>query len=483
MLFNSYIFVLAFLPIILCGFYLLAPYDKKWRIYWLTAGSFLFYGWWNPAYLILLIISILTNFTLGQFIIKTGKKLYMIIGIIFNLCLIGYYKYAAFILTFIGLENGAGGFAFENILLPLGISFFTFQQIAYLVDCYQKKVVHHNLREYSLFVSFFPQLIAGPIVHQKEILPQLTKPKLSIYSGLFAMGLTLFILGLSKKTILADPLGNIATPLFDQSLTSPLGFADSWLAAFSYTLQLYFDFSAYSDMAIGLGLMFGIKLPLNFYSPYKSLNIIDFWRRWHITLSRFLRDYLYIPLGGNRHGKTRRYINLFITMLLGGLWHGAGWTFVLWGGLHGAYLVINHVWNATGKSMPKILAWLITFMAVVIAWVLFRAENFDSAVHVYQGMITPSIPHIDLTQCLQWAMVISGLIVALAFPNLYEWLKMRTYDLNKEKWESQKFWTLRVPAFGRWKPTALQGLGLGIALWVCLLAIQFVQSEFLYFNF
>ena len=486
MLFNSYMFVLAFLPMVLCVFYALLPYNKKWRIYWLIAASFVFYGWWNPPYVLLLFASIIVNFFLGQYIIKTRNKAVLIAGIAFNLGLIGYYKYALFFASlFLDYSNSQVTFeAIASPFLPLGISFFTFQQIAYLIDCRRQRVVTHNFSEYSLFVSFFPQLIAGPIVHQKNILPQLTKTHFELHSGKIALGLTLFIIGLSKKSLLADPLGNIATPLFNASQNNILGFADSWLAAFAYTLQLYFDFSGYSDMAIGLGLLFGITLPLNFYSPYKSLNIIDFWRRWHITLSRFLRDYLYIPLGGNQKGRTRRYINLMITMLLGGLWHGAGWTFIIWGGLHGLYLIINHAWKYTGIKMPKLLAWAITFMSVTLAWVIFRAESFESASNIYQGMILFNISgEMSLLNMLEWVTVGGSLIIAVIFPNAYEWLKKRRYNLSTDAWLPERFWTNALPVIGKWEPRYFLAICAGAALWLSLLTLQFVQSEFIYFNF
>ena len=283
------------------------------------------------------------------------------------------------------------------IILPLAISFFTFQQIAYLVDTFQGKTKEYNFIHYCLFVTFFPQLIAGPIVHHKEMLPQFANKKVfSFNSDTFSAGITIFFIGLFKKVMLADSASEFATPVFNAASNGMvLTIFESWGGALAYTFQLYFDFSAYSDMAVGIGLLFGIYLPINFFSPYKSTNIIEFWRRWHITLSRFLRDYLYIPLGGNRKGNTRRYVNLVATMLLGGFWHGAGWTFLLWGALHGLYLSINHFWIYLSKhllffnrdcNLWKITAGTITFLAVVIAWVLFRSENMDTAIQMYKAM-------------------------------------------------------------------------------------------------
>lgn len=468
MLFNSYIFVLVFLPLVLTGFYLLAGRAARWRIDWLILASLIFYGWWSPPYVLLLIFSTVVNFIVGKLIARGPSRFWLIAGLIFNLGLIAYFKYFYFLLSqFLAPADIAQHIPWASPLLPLGISFYTFQKIAYLVDTYQRKVVPHSFHEFTLFVSFFPQLVAGPIVHQKEILPQLQRFQKPANMRWIAMGVVCFIFGLAKKTVLADPLGNIAAPIFLQSLHMRPDFAQAWLGALAYTLQLYFDFSAYSDMAIGLGLMFGIRLPLNFFSPYKATSMIDFWRRWHITLSRFLRDYLYIPLGGNRKGPARRYINIMLTMLIGGLWHGAGWTFVLWGGLHGLYLCINHAWEKAGLKLPRMLAWLLTFLAVVFAWVLFRAENMTAALAIWRAMLSPAAVSVDAGGA---AMVALGLLIALGLPNIQQWLKGQ--------------WRLKyLPLVGRWQPTPVHGLALGGVLWLCLLMVQFVQAEFLYFNF
>ncbi|NES81878.1 MAG: MBOAT family protein, partial [Moorea sp. SIO2B7] len=287
----------------------------------------------------------------------------------------------------------------NQIILPLAISFFTFQQIAYLVDAYRGETKEYNFLSYCLFVSFFPQLIAGPIVHHKEVMSQFADKSIYRFDPEdMAVGVTIFSMGLFKKVLIADSIAAYATPVFDAAAGGvSIMFLDAWVGALAYTLQLYFDFSGYSDMAIGVARMFGIKLPINFNSPYKAVNISDFWRRWHITLSNFLRDYLYIPLGGNRKGEFRRNFNLVITMLLGGLWHGAGWNFVFWGGLHGVYLIINHQWRSFRKSIGHDLKkshwWsrgfgcIVTFLAVVVAWVFFRAENMKAAFAVLKGMI------------------------------------------------------------------------------------------------
>ena len=303
---------------------------------WLVIASLFFYAWWNPVYLGLILVSILFNYTLGAILYKKRRKMLLVLGIAINLALLLYFKYAMFFVSTFNALTG-GDFYIKQIVLPLAISFFTFQQIAYLVDVYRGRTYEYNFLHYCLFVSFFPQLISGPIVHHGEMLPQFEKKRVYRlnYEDL-SVGLSVFFIGLFKKVVLADGMAEYATPIFNAvSQGIPLSFFESWLGLLAYGLQIYFDFSSYCDMAIGLGRMFGIYLPINFYSPYKAVNVIDFWRKWHITLSRFLRDYLYIPLGGNRKGRVRRYTNLMITMLLGGLWHGANWTFVIWGFLFG----------------------------------------------------------------------------------------------------------------------------------------------------
>ena len=326
--------------------------SSRQALLWLSLASLFFYGYWNPKYLLLLAGSVLANYLIGLKIRslsgqRSQAKLLATLGIVLNLGLIGYYKYAGFFVEEIAAIVNQD-WSVDSIILPLAISFFTFQQIAYLVDCFQNKVKSHSFLEYLIFVTFFPQLIAGPIVHQADMLSQFRSANSHRRNiDFLATGITIFALGLFKKVIIADNLSAFATPLFSEAMDGTiLSFAEAWTAALSWTFQLYFDFSGYSDMAIGLALMFGIVLPVNFASPYKATSIIEFWRCWHITLSNFLRDYLYIPLGGNRNGQLARYRNLGLTMLLGGLWHGAGWTYVIWGGLHGLYLTINHLWRA-----------------------------------------------------------------------------------------------------------------------------------------
>ena len=399
MLFNTYIFIFFFLPLALVGFHCLGRQGHhRAAIMWLVGMSLFFYSWWNPAYLALLIFSIIFNYSAGKLLArafesKQKSKPMLVFGVMCNLVLLGYYKYADFFIENINDLIGSG-LILHEVILPLAISFFTFQQIAYLVDAYKGESKEHNFLDYCLFVTFFPQLIAGPIVHHKEMLPQFSKMAIfRIRSDDFAVGLTIFILGIFKKVILADGISVFASPVFDAAESGvTLTFFEAWGGSIAYTLQLYFDFSGYSDMAIGLARMFGIYLPINFNSPYKATSIIEFWRRWHMTLSRFLRDYLYIALGGNRNGTINRYINLMITMILGGFWHGAGWTFIVWGTLHGLYLVINHLWrtivpNPGNNFIYTILSWTLTFLAVVVSWVFFRADSIFAARSIIESMV------------------------------------------------------------------------------------------------
>lgn len=393
MLFNSYTYILAFLPIVLVGYWSLQRHQAAWAKVWLILASLTFYAWWDVRYLPLLLLSMLVNYGIGQRIDQQNKPL-LVSGIVFNLGLLGYFKYVDFFIN--NIDQLLGAHIPElNIVLPLAISFFTFQQISYLVDRYQGKVAHTHPTDYVLFVTFFPQLIAGPIVHHKEMMPQFadTERQTIDYTNI-AKGIFIFAWGLSKKVVVADAFAEYANRGFD--VATQLNLAEAWVTSLSYTLQIYFDFSGYTDMAIGAALMFNINLPINFNSPYKATDLQDFWRRWHMTLSRFLRDYLYIPLGGNRKGKLLTYRNLFLTFLLGGLWHGAAWTFVIWGALHGIGLIIHRLWNKAGFSMPKLAGWLITFNFVNFAFVFFKADSFATAIKVLKGMAGLSgiaLPH------------------------------------------------------------------------------------------
>ena len=403
MLFNSYTFILFFLPCVLGGFALAARYGgRRLAVPWLIVASLFYYGWWNPRFLLVLVLSMLVNAALGKYLCETygspaQRRAARNIGIAFNLLLLGFFKYTGFLVFNLNSLFGSD-IKVDEIVLPIGISFFTFLQIAFLVDAYRRDVVDFSLTNYFLFVSFFPHLIAGPIVHHKEMMPQLAGIRRGCLDPLnIAIGLSIFTVGLFKKTIIADNTARLADPVFlAVAAGTPINAATAWTGALAYSFQIYFDFSGYSDMAIGLARLFGIVFPLNFYSPYRAVNMIEFWRRWHMTLSRFLRNYLYIPLGGNRLGERRRYANLILVMLLGGLWHGAAWTFVLWGGLHGLFLVINHSWRylrerfvmqmTAGAVWTRLLAWLLTFVCVTSAWVIFRADSVDHALRMLASM-------------------------------------------------------------------------------------------------
>jgi D-alanyl-lipoteichoic acid acyltransferase DltB (MBOAT superfamily) len=391
MLFNSYIFIFAFLPVILIGyFWLLQQRLILGSKIWLVGGSLFFYGYWSIVYIPLLLGSILVNFFVGSALaemksLKISKKQLLLFGVIFNVGLLGFFKYTDFFLVnFNGIF--AANIPLPHIILPLGISFFTFTQIAFLVDAYKNEVKEYDLLHYMLFVTYFPHLLAGPILHHKEMMPQFAnKWNFAVRWRNIAEGLFLFSMGLFKKVVIADTFAVWANAGFDTATV--LNFFEAWATSLSYTLQLYFDFSGYVDMAIGISLMFNIRLPINFNSPYKAKDIQDFWRRWHITLSRFLRDYIYIPLGGNKVSRFRNYINLFAVFFIGGVWHGASWMFIIWGTLHGIAIVIHRIWKDLGLKMWGWLGWFITFNFVNVAWVFFRAKDFTSVGKVLAGML------------------------------------------------------------------------------------------------
>jgi len=389
MLFNSYTFIFAFLPLTFILYFYLnhkkATYLSKLL---LVASSLFFYSWWNPIYLPIILVSMAVNYQFGSKLIKNNKnkKLLLYIGIILNISLLGYFKYYDFFIENFNELLGSN-IALLHLALPLAISFFTFQQISYLVDSYRGETKEYDFLNYALFVTFFPQLIAGPIVHHKEMMPQFANSENTKMNTInISMGLFIFAIGLFKKVVIADNFAIWATHGFD--VAESLNFFAAWFTSLSYTFQLYFDFSGYTDMAIGVALLFNIKLPTNFNSPYKATSIQDFWRRWHITLSRFLRDYIYIPLGGNRKGEFRTYSNLMITFILGGLWHGAGWTFLFWGFLHGVALVLHRAWTKIGFKLQTWFAWFVTFNFINISWIFFRAKEWDDALKVLEGMFS-----------------------------------------------------------------------------------------------
>lgn len=390
MLFNSYEFIFLFLPITLIIYFTLNRYGKNNVAKgWLVIASLYFYSYFHLSYLYLILTSIIINYFIGNKLNHKNlngkeRKIWMIIGVIFNLGLLGYFKYYDFFVENINTVFRAN-FTLLHILLPLGISFFTFQQLSFIIDSYNEKSMKYDFLSYCLFVTFFPQLIAGPIVLPNEMLPQFEdkRNKVINYENM-NRGLYMFSIGLAKKVILADTIANFANAGFDQMET--LNIIEAWMTSISYTLQLYFDFSGYCDMTMGIALMFNIVLPLNFNSPYKSTNIQEFWKRWHMTLGRFMTNYLYIPLGGNRLGERKTLRNLFIVFMASGIWHGAGWNFVIWGGLHGICILVHRIWKNSGRKMNKLLGWFITINLVNIFWVFFRAETLNRALKVLKGM-------------------------------------------------------------------------------------------------
>jgi alginate O-acetyltransferase complex protein AlgI len=484
MLFNSYIYILLFLPITLLGYYLLAKRSDLASKVWLVIASLFFYAYWVPTYLFLIIGSMIGNYILTTSIIKNRAQhttrippqIILVLGLIFNLGLLGYYKYADFFITNMNSTLGLQ-VPLLRLLLPLAISFFTFQQIAYLMDVYQGKAQSYGPLNYALFVTFFPQLIAGPIVHHREMMPQFANAQNRQFNPEnFSNGIFLFSLGLFKKVVIADTFAIWATAGFDQ--TNTLTFFPAWATSLSYTFQIYFDFSGYTDMALGSAKLFNIYLPPNFNTPYRADNIQEFWRRWHMTLSRWLRDYLYIPLGGNRKGPTRTYINLMLTFLLGGLWHGAGWTFVIWGLLHGVGTSIHKLWSHSRFQLSAFTGWLATFFFLNITWVFFRATNCDRAINILQsmagfnGFVFPKqlrslLAPFDLTHGKLFAGIGNAyeiLLITIIFGTLSIWGKnslelLKLYVPNKK-------WTLATTC-------------------ILLYALNNLDkvSEFLYFNF
>ncbi len=387
MLFNSQPFILLFLPLVLALYYAVAAH-RALRQSVVIVASLVFYGWWDVRFVPLLAGLTVANWVVAQAFGRWRRPAILLAGVAMNLAALGFFKYASFLAGNLAALIGQPAPRFD-IVLPLGLSFFVFQKISYLVDLKRGDRHVYGFLDFCMFVIFFPQLIAGPLVRHNEIIPQFDLPprRPQMWENL-GRGLLLFVCGLVKKVALADTIAPFVDRMFHAAATGgPLGAAAAWAAAGTYALQIYFDFSGYSDMAIGLARMFGLVLPINFDAPYRAVSVRDFWRRWHITLSRFLRDYLYIPLGGNRRGAARQAVNVMVTMLLGGLWHGAGWTFVAWGGLHGAALAVNGAWNRAGWRLPQALGWAITLLFVLAAWVLFRAPDFATAGRMLWAML------------------------------------------------------------------------------------------------
>lgn len=494
MLFTTAAFLVLFLPATLAGFFVLGRSSHTAAAAWLFLASLFFYAYWMPLLTLLLLASIGGNFTLGRALVarlqaggRSRARQWLILGIVFNLGLLGYFKYANFFVDNLNLALGTE-WRIGRIVLPVGISFYSFTQIAYLVDAYEGKVNEANPIHYGLFVTYFPHLVAGPVLHHAQMMPQFADP--SIYrprADWLIGGLVIFAIGLFKKVVLADGVAPYADAVFRpvDGGAMPSG-AEAWLGALAYTCQLYYDFSGYSDMAIGLSLLFNVRLPFNFDSPYRARNISDFWRTWHISLSNFLRDYLYIPLGGNRQGPVRRYVNLAATMLLGGLWHGASWSFVIWGGLHGLYLMINHGFRALlGESRRQRLerlavyrggSWALTLLAVVVAWVFFRAETLPGALRMLAAMASLPDPNavngllwnagLPLSTGLLWCAALGA--VALFSPN------------SNRIGDRVRVWLARPSA---WRAAVAGAALCAVAMLLLVNVARDSVSAFIYFNF
>jgi len=471
MVFSSHLFVFYFLPAALLVYYLL---PQRGRHLWLTLASYGFYGWANPAFMGLMLLSTAIDFVAGRQLGSAApdaarrRRAWITVSVMSNLSLLGFFKYFNFAVDSVGALLAGVGLAHLQpevglrVVLPLGISFYTFQSMSYTLDIYRGRTRPlSNFIDFACYVSLFPQLVAGPIIRFSEIADQLRERTHTIQK--FARGIAFFSLGMAKKVLLANPCGFVADAAFDAGSLLPL---DAWVGVIAYSFQIYFDFSGYSDMAIGLALMFGFVLPKNFNSPYRAESLTDFWRRWHISLSTWLRDYLYMPLGGNRKGAWRTYVNLAIVMLLGGLWHGAAWNFVVWGGLHGVWLAMEraHGKRSLYAGWPRPLRVALTFVGVLITWVFFRAPDLAGATSYLSSMF-------GLAAVRPEASLIGGIIyapyflVSLAAASVVTWGCPQTWD-----------WTRRLTL-----PRATLALGcLGLALMA--MASQ-GYNPFIYFIF
>jgi D-alanyl-lipoteichoic acid acyltransferase DltB (MBOAT superfamily) len=491
MLFHTAGFLLAFLPLTLVAYFILGRLSLRAAMGALALSSLVFYGWWSPIYVPLLLGSIVLNFAAGSAIRRCqGRqnpglaRLVAGMAIGFDLLLLCYCKYLMF---FAAEANGLLGTHWDvgRIVLPIGISFYTFTQIAYVVDTLQRKVSESSFLAYLLFVTYFPHLVAGPVLHHAEMMPQFRSTQsLALNPINLASGLTLLTIGLFKKVVLADGCAPMAGSVFGAADVSA---AAAWIGAVAYSLQIYFDFSGYSDMAVGISLLFNIRLPVNFHSPYRATNIVDFWRCWHMTLSRFLRDYLYVPLGGNRKGSVRRYSNLLVTMLLGGLWHGASWNFAVWGTLHGVFLVVNHLWRALPDwhrpSVPAWMlrgsSWLLTLLAVIVAWVFFRADTMHNALTMLQamaGLASGTAPDVGVVTWKNLSFLLGLSAIVLFAPNSSQIMKY-DFGLGANVSLGSSSWT--------WRPSVPMAVTLGLLAFVTL-AIGLAgrtRLEFLYFQF
>lgn len=515
MLFNSIDFIFIYLPLIFSAFLFLlrfAGYGPT--VYFLAAASLAFYGYWKPAYTFLILTSMLVNFGLGSFLAPNARALQqhrvkiLWLGISFNVLLLGYFKYSQMLADAVTLVAGRESVDL-NVVLPLAISFFTFQQIAYLVDTYRGKLqgIEGSRAEYALFVTFFPQLIAGPIVHYRRVVPQFRSAwKAPFSSHEFAIGLSIFLIGLFKKVAIADGLGEYSLHMFDRleggyNLTSPEALA----ALLSYTLEIYFDFSGYSDMAIGLGRMFGIRLPINFYSPYKSGSVREYWRRWNITLGAFFRDYVYLPLGGSRKGEFRANLNNIAVMTLSGLWHGAGWNFIVWGFLHGAVMVVERLLSPgkdriksslirtrVGALFALCVSRLYLFVMIMMLFAVFRLTTLDDILYIWTQILSIDFAtikaisttfvvengrlldrlgsglSINMVDHVAWAnMLILALVVVFFLPNTYQ-----LFSVEEDSDESTQKLT--------WRAAVIVGV---LGAWALILVLSSTAKEFIYFAF
>jgi alginate O-acetyltransferase complex protein AlgI len=461
-LFNSYVFLFLFLP--LFALFWWAPFfSRRSRLVGLAIASYVFYGYWDWRFTSLMFLSTVIDYTAGARIhgatLPRNRRFWLVSSLACNLGLLAFFKYSGF------FARGLNAFANWvhlgqtlpelDIVLPVGISFYTFQSMSYSIDIYRGRArPTAGFWHFAAYVSMFPQLIAGPIVRYAEIETQLREASLPPNAMRVVLGIQFFVIGLAKKLLIADVAATQINPIFEGQV--PQTAATAWLAALGYTAQIYFDFSGYSDMAVGLGHILGFRLPQNFDSPYKSRSISEFWRRWHMTLSFWLRDYLYIPLGGSRHGRLLTLRNLAITMLLGGLWHGAAWTFVFWGFLHGVFLIIDNAWKAIGRPLHRAPATALTFLAVVVGWVFFRSPTFGQAFDLLGAMVgTNGLGTIDASIARDFLLVTGALGIAFVAPNS---------------------WEVRV------RMTRARAVALGAILVVCVLQLS-AASPFLYFQF
>lgn len=493
MLFNSYSFILFFLPLTWLAFMAAAKVGgSRSAVGVLILASLVFYGWWSVGYLLLLALLLVVNYGAGRWQERSwdhrvcGSRPLLVGILVLNLGVLVYFKYAHFFVATAAALSGRP-WSFSQLVLPLGISFFIFQKLAYQVDSYRGETRGYRFDEFCAFVLFFPQLIAGPIVYHREVIPQFRSLTSAAAGAGLARGFTLFSLGLFKKVILADSLGQIANPVFDAAAAGhTVIFLAAWGGAIAYTLQLYFDFSGYSDMAVGLGRMFGITLPFNFDSPYQATSITDFWRRWHLTLSRFLKEYLYIPLGGNRVAEGRRNRNLMVTMLLGGLWHGAGWPFILWGALHGACLVMHRTWTRLAAGWTwrqgRLWPWLargLTLYVVVLGWVLFRAEDLPAAgrllavMHHLPGSVVEAVPVVaGVSRAYSAGWILAAGVIALFGPG--------TRRLFGNGAAPEPPATMTHPL--AWRRSLSWAVATGLVFFVVFVSMT-QPTEFLYFQF